>query len=344
MRRWMVAAAAWLALAAPPFAGHAAAKPLVVILADADGTETTDLIAPYAILAESGAVEVKIVSASSKPVQLMPGKASVQPQMTLAQLAQRPRGPDVVIVPAMHRVHDPERAAWLRAQARGGARIMSICDGAMVLADAGLLDGRQATVHWYSYPSLVKKHPKVTWRRDQRWVTDGPITTTAGVSASAPASLALLQELAGEAVMRETARRMGLAAPDQRHAGADYRLTADGIRVAAGNVLSFWRRDDVGVPLTPGFDELGFATALDGWSRTYRSTAWAVGPASVTSRHGLTIHPDRSPPRRFDRQVTPGGPGAMEAMFGQIRSAYGEPTARFVALQLEHPYGALSAW
>lgn len=341
MRKLVIAAAAWLALAAPA----AAAKPLVVILADAGGTETTDLIAPYAILAESGAVDVRIVAPTGQRIQLMPGKASVAPHMTLEALAKaRPRGPDVVIVPAMHQAEDARRTAWLRAQAQAGARVMSICDGAIVLAKAGLLDGRQAAVHWFSVDKLARQHPKVTWRRDQRWVTDGRITTTAGVSASAPASLMLLRELAGEQVMRETARRLSLAEPDPRHAGTDYRLTADGLGVAAGNLLSFWRRDDVGVPLSPGFDELGFATVLDGWSRTYRSTAWAIAPEGVTSRHGLTVYGDSAAPRRFDRQVTPAGAGPMEVMFGQIRAAYGQPTARFVALQLEHPYGALSAW
>lgn len=339
MRGWLIVVAAWFALAAP-----AAARPLVVILADAEGTETTDLIAPYAILAESGAVDVKIVAKSAQRIQLMPGKASVAPHMTLEALAKaRPQAPDVVIVPAMHRADDPQHSAWLRAQAKAGARVMSICDGAIVLAKAGLLDGRQATVHWFSVDKLAKQHPKVTWRRDQRWGTDGRITTTAGVSASAPASLMLLRELAGDQVMRETARRMGLAEPDARHDGTDYRLTGDGLGLAAGNLLSFWRRDDVGVPLAAGFDELGFATVLDGWSRTYRSTAWAMAPATgVTSRHGLTVYGDAAAPRRFDRQIAPAGPGAMEAMFGQIRAVYGQPTARFVALQLEHPYGALS--
>jgi putative intracellular protease/amidase len=339
MRSLLIAAAAWLAIAAP-----AAARPLVVILADAEGTETTDLIAPYAILAESGAVEVKVVAASTAPVKLMPGRASILPQMTLDQLARRPKAADVVIVPAMHRVHDPQRAAWLQAQARNGARVMSICDGALVLADAGLLDGRQATVHWFNFPGIERKYPKVTWRRDARWVTDGPVTTTAGVSASAPASLALLRDLAGDEVMRDTARRLGLAAPDPRHVGADYRLASGPLGVAAGNTLAFWRRDDVRVPLASGIDELSFATVLDGWSRTYRSTAWAVGPARVVSRRGLTIQSAQDAPKRFDRQANLPAAGAMEAMFGQVRAAYGEPTARFVALQLEHPYGALSAW
>lgn len=337
MRRLLAALAASLALAAP-----AAARPLVVILADAEGTETTDLIAPYAILAESGAVDVKVVAASSAPVKLMPGRAFVQPQATLEGLAKAyPKGPDVVIVPAMHRVEDPARAEWLRAQARGGARIMSICDGAMVLASAGLLDGRQATIHWFSRESMAKKYPKVTWRQDRRWVTDGPVTTTAGVSASVPASLTLLGELAGDEAMRATAQRLGLAAPDPRHAGADYHLSARSVGVVAGNWLAFWGHQDVAVPLAPGFDELTFATALDGWSRTFRSTAWASGAPSATSRRGLTIYSDKSPPRRFDREAAP---VPMETMFDQIRNAYGERTARFVALQMEHPYGATSAW
>jgi len=333
-RRWLAAAAAWLALAAP-----AAAKPLVVLLADADGVEVTDLLAPYAILAESGAVDVRVVSPDRRPVRLMPGVAWVKPQLTLAEL---PRTPDVVIVPAMMKPKDPARAAWLRAQAKAGARIMSICEGAETVADAGLFDGRQATAHWYHIADHRKAYPKTTWRQDVRWITDGPVTSTAGVTASAPASLELLRELAGEAVMRETAVRLGLPEPDPKHAGADFRLTGRGVGVAAGNMARLWDREDVAVALKPGFDELGFAAQLDGWSVTYRSQAWAQPQAGAVSRRGLTILGSQAPPRRFDRTVEAPETGAIEGMIGQVRAAYGEATARFVALQLEHPYGAVS--
>lgn len=323
----------------------AAAKPLVVILAEPEGTETTDLLTPYAILAESGAVEVKVVAETGAPVRLMPGMAWVQPQMTLDELArERPKGPEVIIVPAMHKEDDPELLAWLRAQARQGARIMSICNGGRVLANTGLLDGRQATLHWFSFGRAEKAYPKVAWRRDARWVKDGPVTTTAGISASAPASLELVRELAGEAVMRETAQRMGLPLPDPRHDGGDYRLTARGARQVVANTLAVWGHEDVAVPLSAGFDEFAFATVLDGWSRTYRSTAWATGPASVTSRHGLVIHRAKATPANFDREVALPKRGPMEAVFRQIQGAYGATTAKFVALQFEHPWGAISAW
>jgi len=98
-------------------AGGAAAKPLLVILAEPEGTEVTDLLALYDILAESGAADVRVVSPTAQPVRLMPGMAWVTPQLTLDQLARDyPQGPAVVIVPAMHHPEDRARAAWLRAQ------------------------------------------------------------------------------------------------------------------------------------------------------------------------------------------------------------------------------------
>jgi hypothetical protein len=74
-----------------------------------------------------------------------------------------------------------------------------------------------------------------------------------------------------------------------------------------------------------------------------RSRAWAVGLAGVTSRRGLVFYGARNLPARFDRTVPLPGTEAMESTFGLIRKAYGEPTARFVALQFEHPYGAISS-
>jgi putative intracellular protease/amidase len=316
-----------------------AARPLVVILAQAEGTEVTDLFMPYAILAESGAVDVSVVAASRRPVRLTSGVAWVTPQMTLAELARaRPGGPDVVIVPAMTREDDPALLDWLRAQAKGGARIMSVCNGGRVLAATGLLDGRQAAVHWFSVPGMRKAHPKVTWRRDARWVEDGPFISTTGISASAPATLNLLRELAGEATMQATARRMGLPPPSARHDGTAYKLSIRNMSTVAGNVVAVWGHQDVAVALTPGFDEIAFATTLDGWSRTFRSKAWAVGPAVVTSRHGLVVHRAASPPADFDRRVAPPARDPMLATFQAIRSAYGDRTARFVATQFEHPW------
>lgn len=320
--------------------GAAAARPFVVILADARGTVATDVLAPYAILAESGAVDVQVVAATTQPVRLTPGYAWLEPQATLDRL---PRRPDVVIVPALEVVDDPARAAWLREQVRQGVRVMSICNGAKALAATGLLDGRQATIHWYSQKRVAKAYPKVRWRSDARWIVDGPVTTTAGISAGEPATLALLGRLAGDEVMRATAARLKQPLPDPRHNGGDYHLTLTGMGTVVANRAAFWNHEDVALPLTPGFDEIAFGTALDAWSRTYRSTAWAAGPTKVVSAHGLTIYRAATPPAQFDRTVRLSPPDVMVGTFRQVARAYGPATARFVALQFEHPWGAITA-
>lgn len=317
-----------LALAA---GSSALAKPLVVILADPRGTETTDLIAPYAVLAESGAVDVKILAPSLAPVKLMPGRAWVRPQATYAELRE---APDVIVVPFMTPAYDPARDAWLRAQAKRGVRIVAICAGAETLARAGLLDGREATTHWYELGRLAKAYPKVRWRRDRRWIVDGPVTTTAGVTASIPASLALLRDLAGEEAMRATAARLGVPAPVQSHDGAAFRVGGDAALAALSGWANAWRGEKVAVRIADGFDDLAFATTLDAWSRTNRSEAFASG--SAVSRHGLAVIAPAEPPRAGRTVEARGGDPtlALEA----IADAYGRPTARYVALTLEHPY------
>jgi putative intracellular protease/amidase len=318
-------------------------KPLAVILADRRGVEAPDLLTPYAILAESGAVEVKVVSATAEPVRLTEGFAWLSPQMTLAELAVRPDEPEVVIEPAMEVVEDRERADWLAARLHAGARVMSICNGAKVLAAAGLLDGRQAIVHWHSRERMRRRHPGTTWRDDLRWVADGPVITTAGISAAGPATLHLLGELVGKPAMEETARRLGMPPPDPRHDGGRFRVTPEGGRQVMANLLAFWRREKVAVPIAPGFDEIAFGAAMDGWSRTFRSRAWATGAPDVVSRRGLTVHPSPGPHARFDRTVELAQADAAVAVFEQIAGAYGGPTARFVAMQFEHPWAFAGA-
>jgi len=321
-----------LALVLILFAGApAAARPLVVVLADPRGTETTDLIAPYAVLVESGAVEVKILAPSLTPVRLTPGLAWVRPQVTYATLE---REPDVVVVPFMMPAYDPARDAWLRERARRGARIVAICAGAETLARAGLLDGREATTHWFELKRLAKAYPNVRWRRDRRWIVDGKVTTTAGVTASIPASLALLRDLAGEDVMRATAARLGVPAPVQAHDGGGFRVGTDAAMTGLSTWASAWRGQKVAVRTTDGFDDLAFATALDAWSRTNRSEAFASGDA--VSRHGLAVIAPQTLPRAGRTVEARGGDPTI--VLEEIAAAYGKATARYVALTLEHPY------
>ena len=100
----------------------------------------------------------------------------------------------------------PETVARVRRLAARADRVASVCTGAYVLAAAGLLDGRRATTHWSWCDDLQSRHPAVTVERDPIFVVDGPVRTSAGVTAGMDLALALVEEDLGPRVALEVAR------------------------------------------------------------------------------------------------------------------------------------------
>ena len=103
---------------------------------------------------------------------------------------------------------DPALLAWLREMARQTRRVCSVCSGAFLLADAGLLNGRRATTHWRYVERFAQQYPDVSWDPNPIWVQDGNIYTSAGVSAGMDLALALIEEDHGNALALAVARRM----------------------------------------------------------------------------------------------------------------------------------------
>jgi transcriptional regulator GlxA family with amidase domain len=100
--------------------------------------------------------------------------------------------------------------ALVRSVAKRGARIASVCSGAYVLAEAGLLDGRRATTHWRHTRHFVETYPQVKLDADQIFVRDGTVWSSAGISAGIDLALAMIVEDHGEAVAQATARQLVL--------------------------------------------------------------------------------------------------------------------------------------
>jgi transcriptional regulator GlxA family with amidase domain len=98
--------------------------------------------------------------------------------------------------------------AWLREIAPRPRRLASVCTGALLLAEAGLLDGRRATTHWAWCESLARRHPRVDVDPDSIFVRDGRLYTSAGVTAGIDLALALVEEDHGRDLALEVARRM----------------------------------------------------------------------------------------------------------------------------------------
>jgi transcriptional regulator GlxA family with amidase domain len=107
-------------------------------------------------------------------------------------------------------IRDRRMMEWLAAQAGRVQRLGSICNGAMLLAAAGLLDGRQATTHWAYLDRLAALAPKARLDRDALYVRSGNIYTSAGVTAGMDLALALVEEDHGKAVALAVAQELVL--------------------------------------------------------------------------------------------------------------------------------------
>jgi transcriptional regulator GlxA family with amidase domain len=319
-------------------------RPLVAIVGINDATEVTDYLMPYGILRRADIADVMALATGPGPMTLYPA-LKIAPQATTAAFdAQHPDGADYVIVPAMSRDDDPAALQWIRAQAAKGAIIVGVCVGAMVVAAAGLLDGKQATTHWYSLDTMRKRHPAIRIVADRRLVVDRGVATTTGISASMPLSLTLIEAIAGRDKAEAVARDLGLADWDARHDSSAFRFTRPFALTAIRNALSVWGRETLGLALEPGIDEVSLALVADAWSRTYRSRAVTFAPAAEAqlSRNGIGILPDRVatgfPAEQWLAPIGDQAPAAaLAGVLAAIEDRYGASTANFVAMQLEYP-------
>ena len=320
-------------------------RPVIAVIGINDGTETTDYLMPAGILRRADVAEVLLVATGSGPVELYPA-LKVDADVTVAEFdAQYREGADFVIVPAMRRDDDELVLRWLRAQAESGAVIVGVCAGAPIVANAGLLDGRRGTAHWYFLEDMLEKHPTIEYMSDRRFVVDRGVATTTGITASMPISLTLIEAIAGRAKAEEVARGLGVREWDARHQSDGFRFTRPFAMTAMANKLAFWNREEISIALVPGMDEVTLALVADAWSRTYRSRAvtYSALPDAVKTRSGMLIHPERSlsgappePSLNWAADVPPAN--AVDDVLAHILSTLGFRTAKLVAMQLEYLY------
>jgi transcriptional regulator GlxA family with amidase domain len=319
-------------------------RPVIASIGINDATETTDYLMPAGVLRRADVADVELLATGPGRVRLFP-VLTVLPDATIQDFDVRhPDGADYVLVPAMSRDDDPVALAWIREQAAKGATVVGVCAGAKVVAEAGLLDARRATTHWYYVRELRKRHPSLRYVPDRRIIADGPVVTTTGITASMPLALMLIEAIAGSAKAQSVATDIGLEHWDARHDSRQFAFTRPFAWTVLTNQLAFWRRERIGLALRPGLDEVSLALVADAWSRTYRSRAVTIGDGgdvSITS-HGIRVVPDRRVDDRSADElraslvdVKPAA--ALDAALRDIGRRYGASTARVVAMQLEYP-------
>jgi transcriptional regulator GlxA family with amidase domain len=322
-------------------------RPLIAIIGINEETEVTDYVMPYGILRRAGVADVVALATGPGPVDLYPA-LRVEPDATVADFdARHPEGADYVIVPAMSRDDDPVALGWINAQAARGATVVGVCAGAKIVGAAGLLDGKRATTHWFYVDDLRRRHPSAVYVPDRRLVADTGVVTTTGITASMPMMLTLIEAIAGRDRAEGVARDLGLFVWDARHDSGAFKLTRPFALTVAANVLAFWNREELGIDLAPGIDEVSLALVADAWSKTYRSRTrtFASSAEAVVTRSGLRVLPDRVatswPAERLLPAIGDRPPArALDEALQGIEGRYGRRTADAVAVQLEYPRGA----
>jgi transcriptional regulator GlxA family with amidase domain len=139
---------------------------------------------------------------------------------------------------------------FLRAMAKRGVRIASVCSGAFILAEAGLLDGRRATTHWQRTRQFLSQYPKVKLEPDQIFVRDGEIWSSAGISAGIDLALAMVAEDLGDEIAKKAARQLVLY--HRRSGGQSQFSSLLELKAPAGRFapLLAWAREHLDAPLT----------------------------------------------------------------------------------------------
>ena len=183
-----------------------------------DDVEVLDFAGPYEVFTCASRVAAKMAPGAEAPFQVRTIGAGMATLRARAGLSVLPEADfagagkiDVLIVPGgvvTAELAKEEVIAWIAATAKDAELTASVCTGAFLLACAGLLDGQEATTHWEDVADLSAAFPKVRVKGRQRWIDNGAVVTSAGISAGIDMSLHLVERLVGLELALRTARQM----------------------------------------------------------------------------------------------------------------------------------------
>jgi transcriptional regulator GlxA family with amidase domain len=168
--------------------------------------EVLDLAGPLQAFSETGRYRTRLCSTRER---IHSHQGAV-----FAELEPLPEtsAESLIVVPGMPyaatQVIERKVTRWLADAAARGAHIASVCTGAFALGEAGLLDGRRCTTHWSRTKELARRFRKARVLDDRLFVTDGNVTTSAGIASGIDMALALIEQMEGPLVAADVAREM----------------------------------------------------------------------------------------------------------------------------------------
>ena len=191
-----------------PAMQQATQDPKQVAILVFEGVQIIDFTGPWEILGQAG-YHVFTVSLEAKPLATVFGM-KLTPDYALGR---HPK-PDIVVVPGgqvFTTQRDPKVQEWLRQQAKDAKVVLSVCNGAFILAKTGLLNGLEATTTRGLVDGLANAGADITVVRDVRYVDNGKVVTSGGLSAGMDAALHVVSRLEGQATAKRIAQSIEYA-------------------------------------------------------------------------------------------------------------------------------------
>ncbi|HEV7386217.1 MAG TPA: GlxA family transcriptional regulator [Phenylobacterium sp.] len=215
---------------------------------------------------------------------------------------------------------------WLARRARDARRTASVCSGAYLLAEAGLLDGKRATTHWSRSDDFARRYPRVRLEPDRIFVRQGEVWTSAGITAGIDLALAMIEDDLGSAVAKQTAQQLVV---HQRRPGGQSQFSAlldmGGVHGRFAGLMD-WIRERLAEPL--GVERLADQAAMSPrhFARAFTAET-GVTPAKAVERLRLEaarvrVEAGHDP---IDRVAEASGFRDPERMRRAFLRAFGQP-------------------
>jgi putative intracellular protease/amidase len=267
----------------------------IVIVANNEGTELFDMMAPYYLFNATLKANVYIVAKNKVPIVVNKG-IYVVPQSTFSEMDASGIKPDVIVIPFLEEtdsIHqDPVIVNWIKKHYTSSTRILSICDGASTAAATGIFDGKPITAHASDFGTIKEEFSRPVWVKNMGVVHTGNLYSTAGVSNATEGCLLVINDLFGRQVMETVVQDIHYphTLPLISHESIP---TTFSDRLCLAKKLLFYPNKKTGVVLHAGINEFELAAVLDTYNRSFpgsiRSLSFDNQP--VKTKFGLVIIP-----------------------------------------------------
>jgi transcriptional regulator GlxA family with amidase domain len=258
---------------------------------------------------------------------------------------RRSRGCDILLVPGGLRVQDLQFPApllsFVRKVAKRGGRVASVCSGAFILAEAGILAGKTAATHWREAAELARRFPSINVDADSLFVRDGNIWTSAGISSGIDLALAMIQGDYGFAIARRVAQvlvvEVNRPGGQSQHSALLEMVRSDN----RFNDILVWARSHLSEPLNVERLAEQAALSVRQFTRAFTATV-GIAPAKAIER--LRLESARTAieggARSLDQVASDSGFGNVDRMRRAFVRSFGIPPQAIRRATSDHSSGA----